>query len=40
MEQNKINPKEIFRTILVKADIVFHVIAAMLLLVACGFLFY
>ena len=40
MEQNKINLTEMFRAILVKADMAFHVIAALLLLVACGFIFY
>jgi uncharacterized membrane protein (DUF373 family) len=40
MEQKKINPTEMFRMMLVKADIAFHVIAALLLLTACGFIFY
>jgi uncharacterized membrane protein (DUF373 family) len=40
MEQNKLDLTEIFRKILVKIDIVFHVIAALLLLVACGFILF
>ena len=40
MEQNKLDMTEIFRKILVKIDIVFHVIAALLLLVACGFILF
>jgi uncharacterized membrane protein (DUF373 family) len=40
MEQNKLDLTEIFRKILVKIDIVFHVVAALLLLVACGFILF
>ncbi|MBI5099791.1 MAG: phosphate-starvation-inducible PsiE family protein [Nitrospirae bacterium] len=40
MEQNKLELTEIFRKFLVKIDIVFHVIAALLLLVACGFILF
>jgi uncharacterized membrane protein (DUF373 family) len=40
MEQNKLDLTEIFRKVLVKIDIVFHVIAALLLLVACGFILF
>ncbi len=40
MEQDKLDLTEIFRKILVKIDIVFHVIAALLLLVACGFILF
>lgn len=40
MEQSKLDFTEIFRKFLVKTDIVFHVIAALLLLVACGFILF
>ena len=40
MEQNKAEFIEIFRKWLVKVDLVFHVIAALMLLVACGFILY
>ena len=40
MEQGKFNLTESFRKLLVYFDIVFHVIAALLLLVACGFILY
>jgi uncharacterized membrane protein (DUF373 family) len=40
MEQNKVEFIEIFRKWLVKVDLVFHVIAALLLLAACGFILY
>ena len=40
MEQNKSDLTELFRRMLVKADMGFHVIAALLLLAACGFIFY
>lgn len=40
MEQNKADLTELFRRGLVKADMVLHVVAALLLLAACGFIFY
>jgi len=40
MEQDKTEITEILRQVLVKIDIVFHVIAAILLLIACTFIFY
>ncbi|MBI5633035.1 MAG: phosphate-starvation-inducible PsiE family protein [Nitrospirae bacterium] len=40
MEQNKPDLTELFRRGLVKADMVLHVVAALLLLAACGFIFY
>ncbi|MBI4686458.1 MAG: hypothetical protein HY756_01530 [Nitrospirae bacterium] len=39
-EQEKIGPSELLRRWLVKADVVFHIVAAMLLLLACGFILY
>jgi uncharacterized membrane protein (DUF373 family) len=40
MEPNKVDLTELFRRGLVKADMVLHVVAALLLLAACGFIFY
>ena len=40
MEKNNIALMEIFRKVLVVLDIVFHVIAAILLLIACGFILF
>jgi len=40
MEQQKRDITEIFRRWLVKIDMAFHVVAAVLLLFACGFIFY
>ena len=40
MEQNRPDLTEILRRGLVKADMVLHVVAALLLLVACGFIFF
>jgi uncharacterized membrane protein (DUF373 family) len=40
MEQQKIELPERFRRLLVQVDIVFHIIAALLLLIACIFIFY
>ncbi len=40
MEQKKTFLTDLFRKFLVKIDIVFHVIAALLLLVACGFMLF
>jgi uncharacterized membrane protein (DUF373 family) len=40
MEQTKTDLAELIRKILVKADIIFHILAAILLLGACGFIFY
>lgn len=40
MQQNRRTLTEAFRKLLVKLDIVFHVIAALLLLTACGLILY
>lgn len=40
MEQNKTDLTEIFRRILIKADMFLYVVAALLLLVACGYIFF
>ena len=40
MEQTKADLTEIFRRLLVKADMILHVVAAVLLLIACGFIFF
>jgi len=40
MEQTKTDLAELIRKLLVKADIIFHILAAILLLGACGFIFY
>ncbi|MBI5665905.1 MAG: phosphate-starvation-inducible PsiE family protein [Nitrospirae bacterium] len=40
MEQDKPALTEIFRRLLLKTDIVFHVLAALLLLIACGFILF
>lgn len=40
MDINNIGLTEIFRVFLIKMDVIFHVIAALLLLVACGFILY
>ncbi len=40
MEERKPDLTERFRRLLVKADIVLHVLAAVLLLIACAFIFY
>ncbi|MDI6800733.1 MAG: phosphate-starvation-inducible PsiE family protein [Thermodesulfovibrionales bacterium] len=40
MEQQKIELTERFRKFLVSLDIIFHVVAALLLLIACGFILY
>lgn len=40
MEQTKADLTEIFRRLLVKADMILHIIAAVLLLIACGFIFF
>jgi len=40
MEQDRTDLTNIFRTILLKIDIVFHVLAAILLLVACSFILF
>ncbi|RJQ19864.1 MAG: hypothetical protein C4560_05680 [Nitrospiraceae bacterium] len=40
MEQEKTDLTDSIRTLLVKVDIVFHVLAALLLLVACGFIIF
>ena len=37
---HKVDLTEKFRKLLVKADILFHILAALLLLVACSFMFY
>jgi uncharacterized membrane protein (DUF373 family) len=40
MEQNKIDLTEMFRKLLIKVDILFHIVAAVFLLIACGFILY
>ena len=40
MEQNKLTITEALRKLLVKLDILFHVIAALLLIIACGLIIY
>ncbi len=40
MDQDKLTATEVFRKLLVKLDIFFHIIAALLLLIACGFILY
>ncbi|MCK5512652.1 MAG: hypothetical protein KAI96_07565, partial [Thermodesulfovibrionia bacterium] len=40
MNHDRHNVSELFRKLLVQLDIVFHVIAAILLLVACGFILF
>jgi uncharacterized membrane protein (DUF373 family) len=40
MEENKPTLTEIFRKVLVNLDIAFHVVAALLLLIACGFILF
>jgi uncharacterized membrane protein (DUF373 family) len=40
MEQQRPELTEIFRKILVKVDIIFHIVAALLLLAACSFILY
>jgi uncharacterized membrane protein (DUF373 family) len=40
MEQGKSDLTNIFRSVLLKLDIVFHVVAALLLLIACGFILF
>lgn len=40
IDQNKPDLLEIFRRMLVKADMLLHVVAAVLLLAACGFIFF
>jgi uncharacterized membrane protein (DUF373 family) len=40
MEHNKIDLTEMFRKLLVKVDILFHIVAAVFLLIACGFILY
>lgn len=40
MDENKITLTELFRRWLVKVDMAFHVVAAVLLLASCGFIFY
>ena len=40
MEQNKIDLTEMFRKLLIKVDILFHIIAAIFLLIACGVILY
>jgi len=40
MEQSKPALTETFRKLLLKIDIIFHVVAALLLLVACGFILF
>ena len=40
MEQNKIDLTEMFRKLLIKVDILFHIVAAVFLLIACGVILY
>lgn len=40
MEHNRMGLTETFRKLLVKLDIIFHILAAVLLLTACGFIIY
>jgi len=40
MEQNKIDLTEMFRKLLIKVDIIFHIVAAVFLLIASGFILY
>ena len=40
MEQDKATAAKIFRTLIVKVDILFHILAALLLLIACGFILF
>jgi len=40
MEQNKIDLTEMFRKLLIKVDILFHIVAAVFLLIASGFILY
>jgi uncharacterized membrane protein (DUF373 family) len=40
MEFPKVEVTELFRRLLVKVDILFHIFAALLLLIACSFIFY
>ncbi|MBI5195663.1 MAG: hypothetical protein HZA10_05030 [Nitrospirae bacterium] len=40
MEQGKLDMIETLRRFLVKIDVIFHIIAALLLLTACGFIMY
>ena len=40
MEPPKVEATELFRRLLVKIDMVFHILAAVLLLIACCFIFY
>ncbi len=40
MEHNRMGLTETFRKLLVKLDVIFHILAAVLLLIACGFIIY
>lgn len=40
MDQSSINITEVFRKAILKLDVIFHVIAAMLLIIACAFILY
>ena len=40
LEQKKTELTDIFRKVLLKLDVLFHVFAAILLLIACAFIFY
>jgi uncharacterized membrane protein (DUF373 family) len=40
MEPQKTEATELFRILLVRIDVIFHILAAMLLLIACSFIFY
>jgi uncharacterized membrane protein (DUF373 family) len=40
METKKAETTELFRRLLVRIDVIFHILAAVLLLIACSFIFY
>lgn len=40
MEPQKVETTELFRRLLVRIDVIFHILAAMLLLIACSFILY
>jgi len=40
MEPQKVETTELLRRLLVRIDVIFHILAAVLLLIACSFIFY
>lgn len=40
MELNKTDLAEVFRKLLLQIDVIFHILAALLLLIACGFILF